>query len=56
MSITSADLDVQKVLQTYGMKNVLESMIRYISFETDYEINLKVDLQTALENYEKRNA
>lgn len=52
--INSADIDVQNVLRIYGMRNVLESMIRYLGYESDYEINLKVDLRSALENYERR--
>lgn len=52
--INSSDIDVQNVIRIYGMRNVLESMIRYLGYESDYEINLKVDLRTALENYEKR--
>lgn len=54
MSINSSDIDVANLINQYGMKNVLESMIRYLGFETDYEIKLKVDLRMALENYEKR--
>lgn len=54
MSINSAEIDVQKVIQVYGMKNVLRSLIDTLGFETDYEIRLRVDLLDALENYERR--
>ena len=52
--INSSDVDIQKCIQQYGMKNVLESIILYLGYTTDYEIQLKVALRKALENYEKR--
>ena len=53
--INNASFDIQKCIEKYGMKNVLEALILYLGYETDYEINLKVDLRTALENYAKRH-
>lgn len=52
--INSSDIDVQKLIQTYGMKNVLQSIIGYLGYGTYYEIQLKVDLREALEKYENR--
>ena len=54
MMISSAEIDIGNAIRHYGMKNVLEALILYIGYETDYEMQLKIDLRTALENYEKR--
>ena len=53
--ISSAEIDVGNAIHHYGMKNVLKALISHLGYETDYEIQLKVDLRTALENYEKRH-
>lgn len=52
--ISSAEIDVGNAIRHYGMKNVLEAMILYLGYETDYEIQLKIDLREALEKYEQR--
>lgn len=51
--IKSPDIDVSELFRNYGVKTILESMIRLIGF-TDYELKLRMDLQTALDNYNKR--
>ena len=55
MMISSAEIDIGNAIRHYGMKNVLEALILYIGYETDYEMQLKIDLRTALENYAKRH-
>ena len=51
--ISSAEIDVGNAIRHYGMKSVLEAMILYLGYE-DYEINLRIALRTALEQYENR--
>lgn len=52
--ISSAEIDVGNAIRHYGMKSVLEAMIQYLGYETDYEIQLKIDLREALEKYEQK--
>ena len=49
------ELEIRNLISEYGTKRVLEALVdAYVECEQDYLVNLRNDLQKALDMYEYR--